>query len=93
MPVVTVFPAGSIGARTPGAHDVETRGLASDARPDRPCQSEGKTAVWQPKRPFQGRAGWSPEVEDEPICQNKIAFFLRNLIPRYVRRVEDSTGP
>jgi hypothetical protein len=46
IPVVTVFPAVSPGARTPGAirtplaHDVETYGLISYARQDRPIHIE-----------------------------------------------------
>ena len=69
MPVVTVFPAGSLGARMPGAHDIETYGSLEARTPgpeletygrtfsDRPFQIEENTAVQRRKRPFQGRAG------------------------------------
>src|SRR5262249_57560049 len=74
--VVMGFPVGSAAGRTPGAHDVETCGLISYARPDGPSQiEEGKTAVSRLKRPFQGRAGWSSEVEDEPIRQIRSRSF------------------
>src|SRR5262249_22244037 len=55
IPVVTVFPAGSTGVRSPGAHDVETYGPISYARQDRPIQIE--TAASPLNRPFQGVQG------------------------------------
>src|SRR5262249_12408735 len=99
LPVETVFPAVSLGARTPDAREREPWGLtmpylcASDSiacfvgRHDF-CgpNVEGEDPLveapaWPLNRPFQGRAGWSFELEDG-LLQNKA---VRCWVSRQIR--------
>jgi hypothetical protein len=82
IPVVIIFPPGSVGARTPGAHDLETYGLTSFARrrwipqPDRPSEVEQPTLPLN--RPLQGPpVGRSFELEDG-LLQSKFVCVLRS---------------
>src|SRR5262249_13185814 len=89
MPVVTVFPAGSLGARTPGAHDVEPGPL------NRPIQN-GAPALPLTRPPGAHGVGCHIQRQGEGIRvarTNKPPFSLRSLPPRYVRGVEASKGP
>src|SRR5262249_23871323 len=100
--VVTVFPAVSIGARTPGAHDVETYGLICAAQQDRPIQIE--TAALPLNRPHEGYGVGCSSQRQRGVRENKAVFYARKRgvggmagsrcsIPPYERRVEASIEP
>ena len=75
IPVVTVFPAVSTGARTPSAHSVETYGLISYARQDRPIQIE--TAASPLNRPHEARGGGCRSQRQRGVRENKAVFYTR----------------
>ena len=93
MPQVTVFPAGSIGARTPSAHDVETQEVLNYGL--LPCEQpfQNEAAAFPHNRPIDD-VPWNRGVkrQDDAVRHNK-GGFLRSFIARYERRVEASIGP
>src|SRR5580704_6596002 len=86
-----VFPAGSVGARTPGAHDLETYGvlqiicgLTFSARPIRrieppepPLEVEQPSA-WPLNRPLQGPPVSGSFELQVGLLQNKFVCVLRS---------------
>jgi hypothetical protein len=87
-PVVMVFPAGSLGVRTPGAPDVET--VVATPTFERPIQIE---AAFSPlNRPREGQRVGCRAQRQPGVRENKGVFF-RCWILRYERRVEASKGP
>ena len=94
MPLEIVFPAGSVGARTPDAPEFEPWGLTSFGRPVRPAtEVDVEDPAWQLNRPLQGRAGWCFELEDGLLQNKSVCCWRSRFINGRSVVVKASIGP